>query len=335
MDKPSIMSVSLPADSRPANTWFSVVGPGIRAAARVFPVMLLLSHALVQSTSDTIRTSPAADIWVCEYDIAAGKSRRLFVVADLLGVDHVQYGPGDQIAFDGRVAGRHATSSSHVFVCGRDGSERRDLGPGQKSSWSPRGRRLCLSRSSPEYGVWLMNADGRDTQLIDNRGWGASWSRGGQKIAYVRSLQQRSNLVIWNLVEDELSALLPKDSVPPEARIAAVPSWSPDDSRLACRVSHEDGQDGRHELLVVTVAGGAARSVWRGDRLQPDFSWQDTSRLLVAIDDDIPGRSQLYRLDVATGQQELVPQQFPERSNSLPCVHRDGERFLYVSRPRG
>lgn len=341
MDKPSTMSASLPVDSRPAITLFSV---GRRAGwvVRMFIVLLTLSASglsasgpSAQSSDRTaIPASDSADIWVCEHDIAAGKSRRLFVVTDLLGVGDVQYGPGDRIAFDGRVAGRHGTSSLHVFVCRRDGSERRDLGPGRKSSWSPRGRRLCLSRHSPEYGVWLLTADGRDTQLIDNRGWGASWSSGGQQIVYIRSLEERDNLVIWNLVEDELSALLPPDRIPPQASMAAVPRWSPDDRQLACRVSHEGGHEGGHELLVVTVASREFQSVWRGDGLQPGFSWLDKSRLLVAIDDDVPGRSQLYRLDVSTGQSERVPQQFPQRSNSLPCISRDGGRFLYVSRPR-
>ncbi|MCR9197566.1 MAG: hypothetical protein NXI04_02880 [Planctomycetaceae bacterium] len=326
------MSASLPANSGPLFNSLPAAGCRILAAVQVVMTTLLLaSPASGQLTDSTASTaSNSADIWICEYDIAADQSRRLFVVNDLLGVGDVQYGPGDLIAFDGQVAGRHATSSSHVFVCERDGSQRRDLGPGHKSSWSPRGRRLCVSRNSPEYGVWLLNADGQDTRLIDNRGWGASWSGGGQKIAYVRSLDGRANLVVWNLVEDELSALLPKDRIAAEARIAAVPRWSPDDARLACRVSEERGQ----ALLVVTVSNQKSRVVWKGDGLQPGYSWQDESRLLVAIDDDVPGRSRLFRLDVNTGQTEPVPQQYPERSNSLPCVRRDGGRFLYVSRPR-
>lgn len=333
MDKACTMSANLLADNLTTGGHRSDQShPAFhrRMAVVTAAAVWLLVQSRCLPAQSTIKP---ADIWICEYDVDAAKSRRLFIVSDLLDVGDVQYGPGDQIAFDGRVPGRHGTSSSHVFVSDRAGAQRRDLGPGLKSSWSPRGRRLCLSRNSPEYGVWLLAADGRETRLIDNRGWGASWSHGGQKIAYVRSLEGRANLVVWNLVEDDLSAVLPQGGLPEQARIAAVPRWSPDDRQLACRVSSEQ----THELQVVLLASGRTSTVYRGAGLLPGFSWQDASRILVAIDDDVPGRSQIYRVDVTAPEQPatVVPGLFTERANSLPAVSSDGRRFLYVSRPRG
>lgn len=307
-------------------------GPGGVAARGCLLVVLLTS--LIPSARSQTSTGVDADTWVCEWDVRTQTSVRLFSVSSLNGVGSVCYCAEDsRITFGGLVPGRHSTSSPHVFVSQRDGSERQDLGPGQNPSWSPRGRRLCFSRNSPEYGVWLMSSDGSEAELLDNRGWGGCWSNGGQRIAYSRPINQRPNIVVWDLVEDELSSILDASTFPDGSRIAAQPRWSPDDRSLAFRVSTEGSQ----QLHIMSFVRPHSQSVaYRGEHLQPDLCWLDESHVVVSIGATAPNRNQLFLIDASNANVSPVKVrgQFEGRSNTRPFVSRDGGRLLYVSRPQ-
>lgn len=299
-------------------------------------VLAILAAGVVGQEAALSQATDGADVWVCELDTTTGRSRRLFAAADLKDLGSACYSPdGSRIAFDGLLPGRLGSSTSHVFVCRLDGSDRVDLGPGLLPSWSPRGRRLCLSRNSPEYGVWLMNADGSDAELLDNRGWGARWSPDGRRIDYVRDVNGRPNLISWNLVEDERTARFqpwptPVQTPAAEQRITGRPAFAPDSRQLGFRLT----QAGTHTLLLVDATGQLTERLPH-EHLQPDPAWLDDDRLVVTIGAAAPYRNQLYVLEArGTGAPQPLAGQLPQRSNSHPSVSRDGRRVLYLSRPQ-
>lgn len=288
---------------------------------------------LVSSFAHAQQTKSIDDAyWVCSYDFKAATATRLFAVPELNSAGSVSYSPDKKlIAFDGNVPGKHSTSAAHIFVCKPDGSDMRDLGPGAMPSWSPRGRRIAFSRYSPDHGVWIMDADGSNDRLLDNRGWCAQWSPNGQMIAYTRRLEGAADFVIFNLVEDEISAVFGDGS----SQFTSFNwnfSWSPD-SRRICMKATKNGQ-----VCVATVnATGAPvlKQHLTKDNLIADYTWLDNSTVITPMWSKSARKSQLFQLSIddsgASVPREL-PGQFTDRINTDADVSRSGDTMLFVSR---
>lgn len=273
--------------------------------------------------------------WICSYDFKTAVAKRLFAVPELHSASSVSYSPDqDRVLFDGSVPGRHSTSSSHIFVCKPDGSEMQDLGPGRMPSWSPRGQRIAFSRYSPEHGVWLMNADGSDDRLLDNQGWSAKWSPNGHTIAYVRELNGTRDIVLFNLVEDEITALFGEhrsEYQPFESMFA----WSPDSQHL-CMVSL--AQDDATLTTVSLDNPPKVKALMSDESLSMEFAWMDESHILTPQYSSKTNQVELHRLNASDSGQpvlEMLPGLFVDRLNTDYSVSRSGDTMLFISsRPK-
>jgi serine/threonine protein kinase/Tol biopolymer transport system component/Flp pilus assembly protein TadD len=79
----------------------------------------------------------------------------------------------------------------HIFVMRKDGTEQRDLTPGEYRyawpRWSPDGKRIAFSsRRTGDYELWIVNRDGSDLRQLTQSSGGhyTPWSPDGSMIAY-------------------------------------------------------------------------------------------------------------------------------------------------------
>jgi Tol biopolymer transport system component len=82
----------------------------------------------------------------------------------------------------------------------------------------------------------------------------ASWSRGSDRIAYVRQLRSRTELHVWSLT-DSLSRRLGEQQLPP---VVLFPDWSPSDDRLLVSAGSTHRVPG---LYMVDIRTGDVRTL--------------------------------------------------------------------------
>jgi len=128
----------------------------------------------------------------------------------------------------------------HIFVMRTDGSEQRDVTPGEYRyawpRWSPDGQRIVFSsRRTGEYELWIVNRDGSDLRQLTQCSGGhySPWSADGTMIAYSIHTPRNDCVVMnpdksWG--EQKLVYLAPLS----DASLSFEAwSWSPDGKKLA------------------------------------------------------------------------------------------------------
>ena len=240
---------------------------------------------------------------------------------------------GSKLAFDAwRSVHGETYVNAHIFVCNADGTQPRDIGVGAMPSWSPDGYCIVFSNYNPR-GVWVMNADGTDRQLLDAHGWGAEWCPRANKIAYSVSANG-ANIAVRDLAANVTTTLL-------DDRYATVywgMAWSPDGHWIAFKGQTRDGTT---ELAVVHVEGHE-----KGFRVllpatlpdmtdllhNPSWSPSGTQILAAAITKANPAR-QLYLLDVAGNEPaKRLPGLEPDRWYNDMAWSPDGTRIVVSTR---
>jgi TolB protein len=225
------------------------------------------------------------------------KLRTLLTMTDYTSCGSPEWShDGGKITFDcWRSVFREDYSKSHVFVVNADGREPKDLGDGTLPSWSPDGKQIAFSRYSPNYGIWIMNADGSDNHMIEPEGWSADWAPKKNLLAYTVS----NNLYVRDLKSQERRKLLEKEY----RQIYWGLSWSPDAEWICFKGVLPDGGS---EVAIVHVEGQS-----KGFKvLLPDkaitgvkdftgyFSWSpDGKQILAPILMEGEANMQLYSLD--------------------------------------
>lgn len=128
----------------------------------------------------------------------------------------------------------------HIFVMRTDGSEQRDLTPGDFRymwpRWSPDGGRIAFSsRRTGDYELWIVNRDGSDLRQLTQSSGGhySPWSPDGSMIAYSIHAPKNDCVLIspdktWN--DQKLLYLAPLS----DASLSFEGwSWSSDGKKLA------------------------------------------------------------------------------------------------------
>jgi uncharacterized protein (TIGR03067 family) len=203
---------------------------------------------------------------------------------------------GSKITFDcWRSLYGESYGASRVFVVDADGGNPKDLGEGTLPSWSPDGKRIVYSRYSPNRGVWVINADGSDIQLVNSDGWNADWSPKNDEVAYTLN----DNICVHDLKTRKQRSLLEKEY----QQVYWGLSWSPDGRWICFRGSLPDGAS---EVALVHAEGEAkgfkvllaVKSIPEIKELENYISWSpDGKRILAPIRMEGDANLQLYVLD--------------------------------------
>jgi Tol biopolymer transport system component len=243
---------------------------------------------------------------------------------------------GKMIAFDAwREAFGETNKDSQIVVVHADGSKPQVFGDGAIPSFSPRHKRIVFSRYAPNYGVWVMSAEGPDKELVqlDPDGWGAMWSPDGKQIVYSVPEAAGANLVLFNLVEGQRTPLFEEGKSPYQSFFWYF-SWSPDGRRIAFKGQRK----GREKLEIGIVdARGASHGIvtrFEGQDIY-NVAWSHDSKRIYFMQPvaKLGNRNQILWMDAdSRDDPQLLAGQDPARGNSAIAFSPDGKQLLMVSR---
>ncbi|WP_299469677.1 translocation protein TolB [uncultured Gimesia sp.] len=264
-----------------------------------------------------------------------GKDPKEFYVAeDYYNTGSPSFSPdGTKLAHDcWKSQEGESFSNVQILVVNADGSDSKVLGPGAMPSWSPGGNRIAFSQPSPS-GVAVMNADGSDRKMIDTGGWGAQWSPDGKKIAYRVYSSGKSNLRIYDLIEDSKSDVFPEGESP-YSLIYWNMAWSPDSNWL-CFLGR-NAADKMFEVATVNVAGmKEGYKVHYKSKVSPyqDMAWHPSGEMIVFGSDTQP--RQLLKFNPAEDKPpEPIEIKVDANINGDVCFTPDGLHLLFNTRDK-
>jgi hypothetical protein len=276
----------------------------------------------------------ADDNWVCSLDRKSQTAQKLFAVSQVAKAQWLKVSQdGQMFAFSGTNTANER--GSRIWTCKADGSNMRDLGRGTMPSWSPRGRRIVFSREAPESGVWIMRADGGEQQILDNHGWGASWSPDGTKIAWHRTVAGAAEIVIHRIAEDDFDVVF-GDRSSGVSQVLRQISWF----RNSQGVTFVAQEKNRESICSVRLTDHTPPIVWR---YQPQpgtgvwgAEWLDDQTMMILQHINARER-QLFtvtvKADSATAVEPIrLSEEFGRRSNESVSASSDGAKLFFLSR---
>lgn len=278
------------------------------------------------------RFEPGHPLYVMGAD---GSNLRKLDLPETMACGSPDWSPDDkQIACDAWDLSRGETyADAHIVIVPLDGGERSDLGAGAMPSWSPDGKRIALCRYNPR-GVWIINANGKEDKLIDERGWGVDWSPVGSEMVYSVRLDS-ANLRVVDPDTEQARTLLGKEQF---RSIYWNMSWSPD-GKSVCFLGIRP--DGTRQIARVSSRGDAhGFTVLYTEGEPPEYtglrtilSWAGNADHILASTKGPDDRfRQLYLLD-ADGERppELLTGQNPDHDNGDMAWSSDGKKVAFVS----
>jgi len=234
---------------------------------------------------------------------------------------------GKRIVFNVWKHGENHTAGQ-IAVVSTDGSNPRVLIDGLLPSFSPQGDRIAFSRLGPNSGVWVMGAEGPDTDLkqIDANGWGTDWSPDG-KLVYSTTTATGANLVVFDPADDSRRLLFDEQKSPYKNLFWNM-AWSPDGRRIVFKgLSTAD----KYEVGLVDARGAKQGLVHRLDgEVLATFAWSpDGSRVLFCKScPEREHRSQIYTFDPDTNDPpQLLARQDPQRHCADVAWSPDGKQI--------
>ena len=172
----------------------------------------------------------ATSLWLV--DTARGTLRRLtdYCLPQPCALSPAWSPDGQRIVFS-RIADRVMA----LYTVRLDGSQLTKITNSafaENPQWSPDGQRIAYDGG----GVFVVDADGSDRELLSDTGAFPSWSPDGTKLAFFnfRSLPNRSSATeVWTMNPDGTAKKRLYRSVCCSSRGMAAPIWSPDGTKLA------------------------------------------------------------------------------------------------------
>jgi Tol biopolymer transport system component len=184
-----------------------------------------------------------------------------------------------------------------VWIVNSDGSGLRSVGGSlgidrsggvPEIAWAPNGKELLYARSRPSPGVYVLNLANGRSRRIARRGFGASWSPDGDRVAYTRS--GRKNWL--HVVRPDGRRLW--------RRPGGFPKWSADGSRIAFASTH-----GSKNVVVVATPAGRTVQELRADSIH---SWSPNGRYVIVV-----RKSELQVVSLQSGTRRSLTEAYVAR----------------------
>jgi Tol biopolymer transport system component len=201
-------------------------------------------------------------------------------------------------------------------------------------AFSPDGRRIAFRSSRDGGGLFVMGMTGEQVTRVSRTGFRPTWSPDGKQLAFTIE-----NVELNPQNAARLSELWTADVETGVARPlskldAVMPSWSPNNRRIAYTGRMEGANFQHLDIWTVPVAGGAPTRVT--DDIQNDWSptWSPDGRYLY-FSSDRGGSMNLWRvrIDESSGRRlsEPEPLSAPAAIAAHPSLTADGRRLVYTS----
>lgn len=280
---------------------------------------------------------------LCTIDADGSNVRRILTMPDYTNPGSPEWSPdGGKIAFDAfRSMAGDGIGDTRIFVVNADGTSLANLGFGAMPSWSPDGKQLTCSQygmeGGPEYGIWVMKADGSGGELIDLSGWGSQWSPKRNEIAYVTQHDDEVRLVVYDLVKRKSRMLPTKNAY---SQIYWGHRWSADGKWVCfkgelveggCEIAIVSAEEGKREFKVIVP-----------NTAQPEASsansavgWSGSGReILVATRTKAVPMMRIYIFDVAGVKPPKLFPGIPEEWECFsPASSFDGKKVVFTAVP--
>jgi Tol biopolymer transport system component len=188
---------------------------------------------------------------------------------------------GDRVAFWSYRAG-----ASGLYVMNADGSGLQnltpaDIGVSEPPTWSPNGRRLAFAGYRQGFGIWVVDADGRNLRLLAE-GHSPVWAPVGSRIAFVG--QEPEYALPLEVVDADTGDRLHVA----DGQVTSPPTWSPDARALA--YAHNTFP-GNRALYRVDAGGGTPQALVSGRDFElADPAWSPSGARIAFAFSDVHGR---------------------------------------------
>ncbi len=163
-------------------------------------------------------------------------------------------------------------SKSKMFVVNADGTELKELGTGAMPSFSADGKKIAFTASD---GMTIMDVDGSNREVVDERGWSVQWSPDGRMLAYGNG----GNITVFDLATKEKRSILEGE----HASLYNYTFWNLEwsrDSRRICFKARKDALDEqvracrrRCDGLIKGIRGGVLQPEGNADRFHLASGW--------------------------------------------------------------
>jgi len=279
-------------------------------------------------TSPSVTTGPIIEIMALDAD--GMNLRNVASIPNYPIINSPEVSPdGEWIGVDGWKHGEALTDAHLLLVHLKTGIVS-DLGLGAMPTWSADGRWIAYSRygggESPR-GVFIGRVNQEQQRLIDENGWGITWSPDGQTLAYVKG----GDLILYDVRSGTRQEVFGKGQSP-YRRIMHNPEWSPD-SRRICIIGRR--ANGNSEFATVSAEGDGAdlQVCCDAEGFNPDIGWsKDGQRLTFPGVPTEKGPGQLWVYDFeAKGEPTLLIGQPTDRNNLGNDWSPDGRTLYFVT----
>lgn len=232
---------------------------------------------------------------------------------------------GKLVAFDGHKA-KEGHAAQTMFVTNLDGSHLQNVGLGMMPTWSGDGTELTCSRNRPQYGLWVVSADGKNERFLRD-GWGAQWSPDGRRILF----SDYRVIMTYDLATEKTTNHF--DAVASGYQhVQWNMAWSPDSKRVCFKGVKQNLTE---EVGVVWVDGGEPRLKvhYSGKNVATDFGWHPKGdRVLFCMYCIERKNLQLYEFNPNTDDPpKLVNGQDEKSRITSPCWTPDGKQLIVIT----
>jgi Tol biopolymer transport system component len=208
---------------------------------------------------------------------------------------------GSRIAF---ISSRQPSEGWQVYVMSADGSDPRKVsvvpggepGHGNPLGWSPDGRVVFEHVTDTATTIYTVAPDGTGAEpLFGEAGVGDPvWSPDGERLAFIRTLNGHSHLVVREA--DGTEETLVVASTSEQGAYMSIPSaargpWSPDGSRIAFHIA----EGWTRQVFVVDADGGTGFRQLTDDPEHPAvFDGWSPDGARIAFTSDVSGTDDVY-----------------------------------------
>ncbi len=242
---------------------------------------------------------------------------------------------GEWVVYAGETGARR-----HLFLQRVGGQNPQDISGADSTAdddqpaFSPDGRRIAFRSSRDGGGLFVMGMTGEEVRRVSRTGFRPTWSPDGKQLAFTIEnveLNPQNAARLSELWTVDVETGVPR----PLSKLDAVmPSWSPNNRRIAYTGRMEGANFQHLDIWTVPIAGGAPTRVT--DDIQNDWSptWSPDGRYLY-FSSDRGGSMNLWRVQVdeSSGRRLGEPQPLttPAALAAHPSLTADGRRLVYTS----